>query len=60
MVKNLLVMWETWVESLVWEDPLDGRGWQRTPVFLPGKYNGQRNLRSGRLQSMELQRIGHN
>ena len=23
MVKNLLVMWETWVQSLGWEDPLE-------------------------------------
>ena len=22
-VKNLSVMWETWVQSLVWEDPLE-------------------------------------
>ena len=23
MVKNLLAMWKTWVQSLVWEDPLE-------------------------------------
>ena len=23
MVKNLPVMWETWAQSLVWEDPLE-------------------------------------
>ena len=23
MVKNLLAMWEIWVRSLVWEDPLE-------------------------------------
>ena len=23
MVKNLLVLWETWVRSLGWEDPLE-------------------------------------
>ena len=23
MVKNLTAMWETWVESLDWEDPLE-------------------------------------
>ena len=23
MVKNLPPMWETWVQSLVWEDPLE-------------------------------------
>ena len=25
MVKNLVAMWETWVRSLVWEDPLEKR-----------------------------------
>ena len=25
MVKNLTAMWETWVESLGWEDPLEKR-----------------------------------
>ena len=24
MVKNLLAMWETWVQSLGWEDALEG------------------------------------
>jgi len=23
LVKNLPAMWETWVQSLVWEDPLE-------------------------------------
>ena len=23
MIKNLFAMWETWVQSLGWEDPLD-------------------------------------
>ena len=42
-VKNLPAMWETWVQSLGWEDPLeDGR--QPTPVFLPGEFHGQRSL----------------
>ena len=34
------------------------RKWQPTPVFLPGKFQGQRNL--GGLSSMGLQRVGHN
>ena len=33
MVKNPPVMQETWVRSLVWEDPLE-EGMQPTPVFL--------------------------
>ena len=53
MVKKLPAMWETWVRSLDQEDPLE-KGWQLTPVFLPGKFHGQRDL-----QSMESQRVGH-
>ena len=29
-------MWETWVQSLGWEDPWK-KAWQPTPVFLPGE-----------------------
>ena len=31
------------VWSLVWEDP-GRRAWQRTPVFSPGEFDGQRSL----------------
>ena len=34
---------ETWVQSLGWEDSW-GRKWQHTPVFLPGKFHGERSL----------------
>ena len=34
-------MWETWVQSLSWEDPR--RKWQPTPVLLPGKSHGRRS-----------------
>ena len=34
MVKNLLAVWDTQVQSLGQEDPLE-KGWQPTPVFLP-------------------------
>ena len=49
LVKNLPAMWETWVESLGWEDPQVGkipwrREWLPTPVFLPGESHGQRSL----------------
>ena len=45
MVKNLLALRDTWLQSLCWEDPL---GWEDplekgmvpTPVFLPGKFHG--------------------
>ena len=32
------------VRSLGWEDPLEGRAPQPTPVFLPGESHGQRSL----------------
>ena len=35
-VKNLPAMYEMWVLSLGWEDPLR-REWQPTLVFLPGE-----------------------
>ena len=43
MVKDLPAVWETWVRSLGWDDPL-GKEWQPTPVFLPGEFQGQRSL----------------
>ena len=41
-----------WVGKLSWR-----RKWQPTPIFLPGKSHGRRNL--VRLQSMGSQRVGH-
>ena len=46
MVKNPPAVQETWVQSLVWKDPLEkematGEG---NPVFLPGKSHGKRSL----------------
>ena len=39
LVKNQPAMWETWVQSLGWEEP-----WRRerlpTPVFWPGEFHG--------------------
>ena len=32
-----------WIQSLDWEDSL-GRKRQPTPVFLPGKFDGQRSV----------------
>ena len=42
-VKNLPAMWNTWVRSLGWEDPLE-EGMAATPVFMPGESHGQRSL----------------
>ena len=43
MVKHLPAKQETRVRSLGWEDLLE-KGMATTPVFLPGKFHGQRNL----------------
>ena len=52
LVKNPPAMWETWVRSLGWEDPLEkGRQWLPIPVFWPGEFYG--------LNRMGLQRVGH-
>ena len=40
MVKRLPTVRETWVQSLGWEDLLE----KGIPVFLPGKFHGQRSL----------------
>ena len=42
-VKRLSTTWETWVQSLGREDPLE-KEWQSTPVLLPRKSHGQRSL----------------
>ena len=42
-VNNLPEMWETWVQSLGGEDPLE-KEWLPTPVFLPVISHGQRSL----------------
>ena len=57
MVKCLPAMWDTWVRSLGWEDPLEKEmathsstlAWKIAWMEEPG-----------RLQSMESQRVGHN
>ena len=36
LVKNLPAMWETWIRSLGWEDPLEGKGY-------PLQYSGLEN-----------------
>ena len=40
LVKNPPAMWETWVQSLGWEDPLENTGEDPTPVFWPGEFHG--------------------
>ena len=43
MVKNLPAMWETWVQSLGLEDPLEKETATHSS-FLPGEFQGQRSL----------------
>ena len=45
MIKNLPAMKETWVQSLVRKDPFEkSMATNSSPVFLPGKSQGQKNL----------------
>ena len=56
LVKNLPAMWETWVESLVWEDPLEKEMATHSSVLawrIPWTEDPDR------LQSMGSQRVGH-
>ena len=39
LVKNLPAMWDTWVRSLGWEDPLE-KGRATHSSILPGEFHG--------------------
>ena len=39
LVQNLPAVWETWVRSLGWEDPLE-KGTATHSVFWPGEFHG--------------------
>ena len=56
MVKNLPAKWETWVQSLGWEDTLEKKmATHSTTVAWRIPWTGE----PGRLQSMGSQRVGH-
>ena len=57
MVKNLPAMWETWVQPLGWEDPLE-KGMATHSSILAWKIPWTEE--PGGLQSMKLERIGYN
>ena len=57
LVKNLPAMWKTWVQSLGREDPLE-RGMATHSSILAWKIPWTED--PGGLQSMGLQRVGHN
>ena len=57
MVKNLPSMQETQVRSLGWEDPLEKK---MSTHYSAVAWDSPRTEEPGRLQSMGLQRVGHN
>ena len=56
MVKNLPAMWETWVGSLGWEDPLE-EGTATHSSILAWRIPWTEE--TGRLQSMGSQKVRH-
>ena len=56
IVKNPPAVWETWVQSLGWEDPLE-KGMAFHSSILAWGIPWTEKL--GRLQPVGLQRIGH-
>ena len=56
LVKNQPAMWETWVQSPGWEDPLD-QGKATHSSILAWRIPWTEE--PGRLQSMGSQRVGH-
>ena len=57
MIKRLTATWETWVSSLGWEDPLEKEMATHSSI-LAGRILWTEE--PGGLQSMGLQRVGHN
>ena len=55
-VKRLRAMWETWVQSLSWEDPLEKEMATHSSTLV---WNIPWTEEPGRLQSMRLQRVRH-
>ena len=55
-VKCLSTMWETWVRSLGWKDPLEQEMATHSSILA---WKIPRMEESGRLQSMGSQRVGH-
>ena len=55
-LKCLPAMWETWVRSLGWEDPLEKEMATHSSILA---WRIPWTEEPGRLQSMESQRVGH-
>ena len=56
-VKHLLAMWETWVQSLGWEDPLEKEMATHSSIL---DWRIPWTEQPDRLQSTRSQRVGHN
>ena len=56
MVKLLPAVWETWVQSLGWEDPLEKEMATHSSTLA---WKIPWTEEPGRLQSMRSQRVGH-
>ena len=56
MVKHLPTMWKTWVPSLGWKDPLEKEMATHSSTLA---WKIPWTEEPGRLQSMGLQRVGH-
>ena len=56
MIKRLPPMWETWVQSLGWEDPLEKEMVSHSSIFA---WRIPWTEKPGMLQSMGLQRVRH-
>ena len=56
LVKNLPAMWETWIQSLGWKDPLEK---EIATHFSILAWKIPWTEKPGGLQSMESQRVGH-
>ena len=56
MVKNPPAMWETWVQSLGWEDPLEKGTATRSSILA---WRIPWTEEPGGLQSVGLQTVGH-
>ena len=56
MVKNPPAMQEIWVQSLGWEDPLEEEMATHSSILV---WKTPWTKEPGRLQSMGLQRVGH-
>ena len=57
MVKRLHAMWETWVQSLGWEDPLEKKMATHSSILA---WKIPQTEKPGRLQFMGSQRVRHN